>query len=47
MPANLPSVDGVVAGGEPLSFLLVLCLVAVGVSCCRVVDLVAVLLVRR
>ena len=29
---------GVVAGGEPLSFLL--CVVAAGVSCCRVVGLV-------
>ena len=31
---------GVVAGGEPLSFLL--CVVAAGVSCCRVVGLVVV-----
>ena len=47
MPANLPSVGGVVAGGGSFSFLLVLCLVAVGVNYCRVVPLVVVLLVRR
>ena len=33
---------GVVAGGEPLSFLFLLCVVAAGVSCCRVVGLVVV-----
>ena len=44
MPANLPSVGGwrCCRRWSALSFLFLLCVVAAGVSCCRVVGLVVV-----